>query len=481
MKVVAHQQIWLDVCGLTAESNPNPLDIPGIRYRIIKHLPAYLLKFGSVDLRQVGRFRLVGHNASIDYNAAVVYPPYYDVAFEAHLDDNAEDYIHYLSQRLGLDDALIAEVMSTYTNVVRQSLDNLEPVSLEGLGILIKTSQADTNFESDEAYWGKSAVAELAVAFTPVPHLKDQATKQQISSLDKEPIVPEAFDLERHLEFDKNEVEEVNLEEDWQISEDDKLVSEIEFVADVSESTDDEMKDLIEDDDTSSALVSPAVPIEVEAQTAAESTRVEPRSIDHEADTIRPRPRYVLPLLIALLCLVIPLTYYLLEKNNNVSTELDRTDVPVDRVNKSPIESEGTTYPVEETTTVSQDDSDRGLDENKEVEASKEEHLPEDRLASSEQENTKDQKIKTIDNSNSGNTSSVVPGKCVIIVGAFGQGPNMRKMMSKLESKGYSVYVDSARSLSRVGVYSECGPSELQSNLRTIQSQIEPKSWVLNQ
>ena len=167
---------WPDVCGKFSHQNQLTIvDIPGIKHRIIKHLPAYLLRHGSVDIHGLGRFRLHSKGSRIDYAASKVFPPFYDISFEPGQYGYAREYVSYLSKRLGLDDALISDVMSGYTASLQQSIEQQETIMLEGLGSIGRDHEHRWYFKSDQNYWGEAAVADLAIAFEPVPRLKEMA------------------------------------------------------------------------------------------------------------------------------------------------------------------------------------------------------------------------------------------------------------------------------------------------------------------
>lgn len=460
------------------------MDIPGIRYRVIKHLPAYLLKYGAVDLYQIGRFRLAGHSSTIDHGNALIYPPYYDVSYEPGMGENASEYIQYLSKRLGLDDALVNEVMVEYVTSLRTQLDNAEPVKLEGLGILIRKPDFTVNFESDEAYWGRSAVAELAVAFTPVPRMKDLSKKEepaieevvspvvQVDEIDRGDVMEQETPVVEETPLDDSaEPDEKALEAMW----DEEVAEGVLEPAAVSvndlfkEQTDLPREPMPEPEATSkntSAFVAAQDNTRVDTSIISETVSSQQRSNGN---------RLALPILIGLLLLAVPISYYLFSKKSTSGQQTtERIGVPADRVNQAPTSK----APTEETAVI--EDS---TEEEVTVDEKKKKSVDETPESVSEHQVSKPQKDdgdkqQIVSNLKQDNVS-YASGDCVIVVGAFGSGPNREKMIQKLETKGYRVYVDSARSLSRVGVYASCNRSELQGQLSQIKSEIEASSWIL--
>ena len=450
------------------------MDIPGIKHRIIKHLPAYLLKYGSVDLAGLGRFQLDARTSFIDYGALLVFPPYYDVVFEETQATRAQDYVSYLSKRLGLDDSLISEVMVAYVTTIRQQLTHGDIVSMEGLGDLQRAPGNSLNFDSDKQFWGQEAVANLAIRFEPVPRIKEMAEKQPVTPLENGVTLAPVPGEEDFLELKEDLLENV-----W----DDNLVD-----SDLIEEAVDEVDTLkveVSEDET----LAPNVDYVVVNELPADNTRVELPLVrtDELVDTTQQSKnhRRIVPLMVGLLLLAIPLFWYLTRGDDHEqSGDKMAIEVPDDRLNKNPQETvdgkaaieSSNTEPKEEALLLpsTKADSERIADTPR---ASKE-----NEIKKSVEPESLPKKIENIKPGNSikKTNSSVSSGDCVIIVGAFGEGPNMRQMMSRLESRGFKVYVDSTRSLSRVGVYSTCRNDELLQNLSIIQSDIEPKSWILN-
>ena len=450
------------------------LDIPGIKHRIVKYLPAYLLKFGYVELEGLGRFKLEAHASFIDHAAARIYPPYYDVSFEQGQYSQQNIYVAYLSQRLGLDDALIAEVMSTYTESIRQQLNHEESVSVEGLGTLLVRGTSNLIFDSDDAFWGMSAIKDLSVSFTPVPRLKDQVTKQQPSTLVNElPVIDQAPEI---LETPAKDV----IAEDWETA----LAEEVEQEVFENEARD--VKAVVEVEEHVSGIQEdvhdqPLMPTATEAYSvAADHTRTElppviaaDAVVNHEKENTR--HRFIVPVMLGLLFLIaIPLFFYLTDRDEKSATQ-SSMDIPKERLNQNPQDAVmgsaelGENAKKESTTSPSA----TVTEEVKEELESKSQELLNEKV---ENNDSKQQNNSVI----SSNNRIITSGECVIIVGAFNENANMRQMMSKLEAKGFRVYVDSTRSLSRVGAYSACQSEELNRNLSIIKSDIEPSSWILN-
>lgn len=459
------------------------MDIPGIRYRVVKHLPAYLLKYGSVDLMGIGRFRLVGHSSTIDYASSLVYPPYYDVTYEPNADDGAKDYVQYLSKRLGLDDSLVNEVMRDYTAALKVQLDNFEPVTLEGLGILIKSREFDTNFESDEAYWGRSAVAELAVSFTPVLRLKNTSEEEKRRDEANESVMKDVATVssigDDIIASEKSsevvEPDELNLETDW---EEDIVEAEVETTAESEVPV--SMNELFaqQNDSTQKKESNPVMlpPKEVHQSAAQDNTVI---SSEHVMKSDIPQARernkgnrLALPILIGLLMLALPVSWYLFtNQGHEKSDQTTEVSVPPERLNQDPSSTKDSSSPAidevadpTEADLKTQAETDEKNNQN-EIEGKKK-----------QRESTAHNNQKT---SEKNTVVSSETGECIIVVGAFAQGPNRYKMVNRLESKGYRVYVDSARRLARVGIYAPCNKTSLANELSRLQTEVESSSWVL--
>jgi cell division septation protein DedD len=446
------------------------VDIPGIRHRIIKHLPAYLLKYGSVDLAGLGRFRLDPRTSFIDYNLLLVYPPYYDVVFEENQYSGAYDYVSYLSRRLGLDDALIAEVMSAYTNSLRERLANDKVAAVDGLGRIIHTQEKRLVFESDKQFWGQDAVANLAISFKPVPRIKEMAEKQPVTPVEEilsQTVIPG--------EEDFLELKEELFEEEW----DENMVD-----ADILIESEDE--EVLEE--TADQMIT-APPLNVGAthvpagHTRVDETLFVPAGGKVATPDQSKNHRFIVPLMVLLLLLAIPLFWYLTRGDGETTSDADEIEVPQSRLNQNPKEAivdpqqkiESNQERLESAIPTQPEDV-KSISQNEEEQA----EIVEENKESVKTNPTNDADIPSKSNKPAESTAGITAGDCVIIVGAFGEGPNMRKMMNRLEAKGFKVYVDSTRSLSRVGVYSTCRSVELKENLSIIQSDIEPKSWILN-
>ena|GEM_PF-3705522 len=487
------------------------MDIPGIRYRIIRHLPAYLLKFGSVDLEGFGRFRLQGHSAYIDHVSSLIYPPYYDVGFESGSYAGSSDYVNYLSKRLGLDDALISDVMGSFIDSIKHQIENFEPVTLEGMGIFLKTAESQVTFESDESNWGRSAIAELAVAFKPVPHMLE-ASQESSDITEQVPIVPIS-----EVGTDKSEVSDVvaddddGWDKDWDELIDENLDEdaidsvEEEVTLDGSITSDKIVEHIDNQNFDASDEIAATDPIPVpipvtdpermeESTVAAQdNTRVaEPIAVVDVEIVNKKRHRWLLPLMFFLVLLIVPLSWYLLTKDKNSVASNDRPiEVPDQRLNQSPTIDKSETDPQTAQTPVTENEIDKEPVEDKaasETPASEEPTTPpvtKPETTAPDKPEPNPEARKPIDRPNTNRpiesaTPVIGAGSCVIIVGAYGEGNNMRTMMNKLEAKGYKVYVDSARSLSRVGVYSACDQGDLNQNLSYLKQNIEPTSWILN-
>ena len=464
------------------------MDIPGIKYRIIKHLPAYLLKFGFVDLEGLGRFKLDAHTSYIDYAASQIYPPYYDVVFDQGQFSQMNDYVAYLSRRLGLDDSLIAEVMSVYTSSIKQQLEYRETVNLEGLGTMLMGEDARFNFESDEAYWGKSAIEDLAVSFNPVPRLKDQFEKQSTTTMEDDLVA--VAGLTENDEIVEEDVE--LLEQQWEDEitvEEEQEIPPVEAL--VGESTSPIVEEIELTNDTIEEERNAEPPYAIEEK--IESVKVDNTAVSPNVAVEAPADQYeesktkhktILPIMLGLLLLAIPLFWYLVnsrsgqEQANGLNKE-----IPAERLNQQPgavetNEEELASDEIERITNIAEEEI---RVENSKIEtASAESSEPAIEEEAAENILKKPSDNHLINKELSANDKSITSGECVIIVGAYGANANMHQMMKKLEAKGFKVYVDSTRALSRVGAYSTCENDELQRNLSIIKSDIESSSWILN-
>jgi len=77
-------------------------------------------------------------------------------------------------------------------------------------------------------------------------------------------------------------------------------------------------------------------------------------------------------------------------------------------------------------------------------------------------------------------TASTKTGKCIVIVGAFGNTANADKMISKLQNLGYKTYSSNGQGLTRVGLYFECGINDQEQFKSKIRKQIAYDAWFLH-
>jgi hypothetical protein len=85
--------------------------------------------------------------------------------------------------------------------------------------------------------------------------------------------------------------------------------------------------------------------------------------------------------------------------------------------------------------------------------------------------------------SHASNQPATTPSKgreCHVVVGAFGVNSNVRRMVSRLESLGYSVDTMAKGSLTQVGVPAPCGTAEIERVLAELRSSVEAQAWILN-
>ncbi len=84
------------------------------------------------------------------------------------------------------------------------------------------------------------------------------------------------------------------------------------------------------------------------------------------------------------------------------------------------------------------------------------------------------------DNSNPKKEPSAGSRDYVIVVGAFSDPKNAKRMRRRLEKEGY--FIDLATTYAgyeRIGVQISCSPSELKEHLKDIRQKFSPKAWVL--
>jgi len=70
-------------------------------------------------------------------------------------------------------------------------------------------------------------------------------------------------------------------------------------------------------------------------------------------------------------------------------------------------------------------------------------------------------------------------GSCTIITGAFSRNANVIQMKRKIERFGYEAVIIKNGNLTRVGIKTQCNPSEYKSIINKIRAQVEPRSWYL--
>lgn len=70
-------------------------------------------------------------------------------------------------------------------------------------------------------------------------------------------------------------------------------------------------------------------------------------------------------------------------------------------------------------------------------------------------------------------------GDCVIIVGAFGDQRNVKRMIKRLEGLGWKVYSKQPYKLTKIGAYVPCDNAGLHNALDKLQHTIEPNAWIL--
>jgi hypothetical protein len=59
---------------------------------------------------------------------------------------------------------------------------------------------------------------------------------------------------------------------------------------------------------------------------------------------------------------------------------------------------------------------------------------------------------------------------CIIVIGSFAENKNSRKLKENLVSDGYRIFETPFRGLNRIGIYTSCNQSNLQSELRKVRS-----------
>jgi hypothetical protein len=83
---------------------------------------------------------------------------------------------------------------------------------------------------------------------------------------------------------------------------------------------------------------------------------------------------------------------------------------------------------------------------------------------------------------NEGITKEVIPDAtatpCFIVVGAFGDPSNVKKMVDRLESMGYTSAQIPGGSLTRVAISTSCDQANLQKVLNEARSSISPEAWI---
>ena len=82
---------------------------------------------------------------------------------------------------------------------------------------------------------------------------------------------------------------------------------------------------------------------------------------------------------------------------------------------------------------------------------------------------------------NTGEAVSVEPKTCIIITGVFSRNENIGKMASRLENRGYEVYMEEYGPYTRVGFEYDCSDTDLASYLQNIRATIPyaQKAWYL--
>ena len=459
------------------------MDLPGIKSRLVKHIPAYLLKYGSLELSGLGQFELVRQQSAIAYDTQVIYPPYYDILFDQTTTIGSGPFVSYLAERLGFDHALISDVLNSYVEGIKTELSRGEEYFVEGLGYLKSNEVGDCMFHQDSSKWGHTSVKDLGVSAVPIPVWHEEAEVEEVAEDDvvEVPVVPaidemkttkdDAFlDLTDDMVGDtkpEDEVNEVDVFEDWSDEGIDDHMS-------VSDHTHIEQDVALQ---SSSSMTESAPPRVV---TNSNQTHTVRSAAKDSTDKRSGRSWW---LLVPMLLLAAFLLYLLFNRTMSDQPVVLEGDLPQERLNQSPSAEENITAEIK-----SSEEDEQLVSDNQPSNHDKdpiEEEIENRQLGQNQSKSTKDQVVgeSTIDKavSESRDESPITyrSGSCVIIVGAFGKKSNVDKMVGALQGRGWRAYTDERPSMTRVGFYIPCTNPDRDHWLAEARQSVESKSWLL--
>lgn len=385
----------------------------------------------------------------------------------------------YLRDRMGLDDALIAQVLDNYVLEMKSNLANGEVQVIEGLGNIRRLSDGGLRFESDPAYWGPDSVSDMGLTATPVPRYKTSITSAIESDESLDSSIEQTTDT--FVDSSKEEDIEAIIPSEEVISTQDELQWEGEY--DENEGQEQSLVDSWTDEDEKSDNI--AEEADEKVVLLSESSIDEHSTIDassHTAMEEQDRPRdkgRSLLLLLFLILIALALFIYLYTRSDQPSIAVNEPEMDQTRLNQSPTnEAYERVYQDESSMTAeeSQDIDEKSVENNAATEPGNATQQNEAMVAqpnhgTSTQSPSSQSTIHTQEN--------YIGGDCVVIVGAFADPANVQRMITRLKDHGWHTYEQYLGGLHRVGFYIPCRNPDRDRWLRIAQREIESKAWLL--
>ena len=110
-------------------------------------ITAYLIQAKECSLPGIGQFKIESHNASTDVANKSILPPYNEIVFQSHRDQEADfGLIKYLSEKLNIDKEEAKKKLKLFCISTSNHISRGETVVFPSLGSLQKDDKGTTYF-----------------------------------------------------------------------------------------------------------------------------------------------------------------------------------------------------------------------------------------------------------------------------------------------------------------------------------------------
>lgn len=385
-----------------------------------------LVHYKSLNLPRIGRFELDEVSAQLDEDENLIYPPYNQIRFH-HISNSeiefSEEIALYLHYNFGLPYERAVVLAKEQVELICSKMDETSIVLLTGLGRIFKAGSAKIHFIPDDLELLKEERKGYPVFELPVIEQETLIVAPVVAVEQEQPETIDSFEDKGETVAQSKVIQELNIP-----YESDEAISE-----------------LLEDN--------------------------------------KPNHRktlwWTIPL--SLIVLVLIAVWGILTFGNGKSKNTYRVQTMSsieNRINIEPLKEE-LLYPE---------------DTFEEVEGIVYENLfseGQDEMTA-QVENDSNQEIEDVKPEQPIETNSEIPitpmkslnpsiseNDCFIIVGAFGQDKNVKKMVDALENYGHSVLIDKDIHLTRVGVLIPCDDPKLPELYTALKSEVNKDVWIM--